>query len=175
MWKNHDSRHLRTLKKYRKHLLLHFLHVLERPSCFIAVYNTPLRLLYLLSDFSNGFLFIVWWLISAHGPSRFLFYANVINSCSVFHFPLSQILLCCSLQTLVIVRHRCWKMMEVLNKIFFDFYSSLFIVFPNSGPFSVFRSLIGGDNLPQAVQETTPLNFECLCHKSFLRRWSLVG
>ena len=42
--------------------------------------NTQLGLLY-LRDFRNGFLFIVWRLISAHGPSRFLFYANVINSC----------------------------------------------------------------------------------------------
>ena len=91
-----------------------------------------------------------------------------IRVCLVFHFPLSQILLYCSLQTLVIMPHRCWKMMEVLNKIFHSYHeSSLFIVFPNSGRLSVYisvrLSLVQGDYLPQPVQETTPGNFECFC------------
>ena len=64
--------------------------------------NTRLRLLY-LSDFRNGFLFIVWRLISAHGPSRFLFYANVINS---YLFGISCISHC--LRYFFIVLCRSW-------------------------------------------------------------------
>ena len=29
---------------------------------------------------------------------------------------------------------------------------------------------LGGDNLPQSVQESNPGNFECLCHKSFFEQ-----
>ena len=66
--------------------------------------------------------------------------------------------------------------MEVLNKIFFHSYSSLFIFFYNSGRFSVFLSLVEGDNLSEPVQETNPGNFFVLsCLKSFLSRRSLVG
>ena len=58
--------------------------------------------------------------------------------------------------------------MEVLNKIFFfSSNSSLFIVFPNSGRFSVyisvFLSLVEGGHLQQAVQETAEGNFSCFC------------
>ena len=57
--------------------------------------------------------------------------------------------------------------MEVfkLIKIFFcsNTVARSFIVFPDSGSFSVyiyvFLSLVEGDNLPLAVQETTPGKF----------------
>ena len=90
---------------------------------------------------------------------------SLIRVSLVFYFPLFQSLLYISLQTLIIVPHRCRNIAEVLNKIFFHSYSSLFIVFPNFGRFSVyisvFLSLVEGDNLPQAAQETTPRNFLC--------------
>ena len=87
----------------------------------------------------------------------------LISVCLVFYFPLFQLPLYHSLQTLVIMSHRCRKIMEVLNKIFFRSYSSLFIVFPKSGRLSVyisaFLSLVQGYNLPQPAQETNPGNF----------------
>jgi len=90
---------------------------------------------------------------------------SLIRVSLVFFFPLSQSLLYLSLQTLIIVPYRCRKITEVLNKIFFRSFSSLFIVFPNSGCFSVyisvFLSLVEGDNRPQAVQETSPRKFLC--------------
>ena len=51
-------------------------------------------------------------------------------------------------------------------KYFFTLiYSSLFIVFPNSGRFSVyisvFLSLVEGDNLSEPVQESNSGNFLC--------------
>ena len=63
------------------------------------------------------------------------------------------------------MHHECRKIMQVINKIFLIFrsYSSLFIVFPESGRLSVyisvFLSLVEGDNVSQPVQETTPGNF----------------
>jgi len=50
-------------------------------------------------------------------------------------------------------------------KYFFHSYSSLFIVFPNSGPFfvyiSVFLSLVEGDHLSEPVQESNLGRFLC--------------
>ena len=119
-------------------------------------------------DFSNGFVLIIWLLISAHGLSWFLFYADVFNSgCLVPYFLLFQIILYPSLQALVTMPHRCNKVMEVSNKMCFFTLITCSIIFPNSGRFSVyisvFLSLVEGDNLPQSVQETTPGNFLCFC------------
>ena len=92
--------------------------------------------------------------------SLYFMLMSLIRVCLVFYFPLFKALLYRSLQTLVIMPHRCWKMTEVSNKIFL---CSSFIVFPNSGRFSVyisiFLSLVEGDNLHKAVQETAQGNF----------------
>ena len=50
--------------------------------------------------------------------------------------------------------------MEVLNNIYiFCSHSSLLIVSPNPGRFTVFLSLVEGDNPPQEVEETAQGNF----------------
>ena len=110
MWQNTSDiwEHSRNVENTRFYISF----VFSNARRVLSQCNTRLGLLYLLSDFRNGLLFTVWWLISAHGPS--------IRVCLVFLFPLSQIPLYRSLQTLVIMPHRCWKMMELLNKIFFS-------------------------------------------------------
>ena len=98
------------------------------------------------------------WLTSAHGESSrfFIMRMSLIRAL----FPIVSVT---SLSFFADDAHHAPQMQE--NNLFFHSYSSLFIVFPNSGRFSVyisvFLSLVEGDNLPQAAQETTPRNFLC--------------
>ena len=83
-----------------------------------------------------------------------------IRVCLVFRFPLSQILLYRSLQTLVIMPHGCWKMMEVYYSIIARsllFFLTLVVSLPTS--LHAFFSLVEGDNLQQIVQETAQGDF----------------
>ena len=82
-----------------------------------------------------------------------------IRVCLVFRFPLSQILLYRSLQTLV-MPYRRRKMMEVYYSIIArSLLFSLTLVVSLSTSLHVFFSLVEGDDLQQIVQETAQGDF----------------
>ena len=96
--------------------------------------------------------------MSAHGPSRFLFYANVINSCSFgISFPIVSDT---SLSFFADAGHHAPRMMEVYYGIIArSLLFSLTLVVSLSTSLHVFFSLVEGDNLQQIVQETAQGDF----------------